>query len=244
MIKGKIVDVKFINSHYEANKLTSLASQFDIDPKLSCLSTNFKFYMVILNGIHYILGVNYLTRNSVRKIRLNMGGNILEDVVDTVLEDGSIHRVSSKNIIIIKHGKVVKAFKDYNLSPVRLSGKQMISESSENPNIGVIDFETFQYEDNTYRVYAAGFKTYLDKNTTTYYTDNKDSSDYVVLKLINELLRSKYSKTTFYCHNLGGFDVVFVLKVLVDYNESKKNNRLVCVAETYSLRIKSHILYG
>lgn len=159
----------------------------------------------------------------VRKIRLNMAGNIIEDITDTVLLDGRIKRVSGKNVIIIKDGKIVEAYKDYNLAPIRLSGKETTSRNTENPNIGVIDFETFEYEDHVYKVYAAGFKTYLDNNVTTYYTDNKDSSDVVVLKLVDELLRSKYSKTTFYCHNLGGFDVIFLLKVLVDYNDKHDN---------------------
>ena len=56
-----------------------------------------------------------------------------------------------------------------------------------------------------------------------YYIENINESDSVVIKLVNELLRSKYSKTTFYCHNLGGFDVVFVLKVLIDYNDKSSN---------------------
>jgi hypothetical protein len=44
--------------------------------------------------------------------------------------------------------------------------------------------------------------------------------------MINELLRDKYSNITFYCHNLGGFDVVFILKILYDYNESVTDKEL------------------
>ena len=36
--------------------------------------------------------------------------------------------------------------------------------------------------------------------------------------MVNELLRSKYKGITFYCHNLGGYNVVFLLRVLLDYN--------------------------
>lgn len=74
-------------------------------------------------------------------------------------------------------------------------------------------------------MYACGFKSYLDDRPTTYYVEHSEDSDTIVLKLINELLRSKYSKTTFYCHNLGGFDIVFVLKILVDYNQFHKDNQ-------------------
>lgn len=37
--------------------------------------------------------------------------------------------------------------------------------------------------------------------------------------MIDELIRTKYSDITFYCHNLGGYDIVFILKILYDYNE-------------------------
>lgn len=31
---------------------------------------------------------------------------------------------------------------------------------------------------------------------------------------------------TFYCHNLGGFDVVFILKIFFEYNESIQDKEL------------------
>lgn len=42
---------------------------------------------------------------------------------------------------------------------------------------------------------------------------------------MDELLRSKYSNITFYCHNLGGYDIVFILKVLLDFNEANPKNK-------------------
>lgn len=41
--------------------------------------------------------------------------------------------------------------------------------------------------------------------------------------LVNELLRPKYNKIKFYCHNLGGYDVVFILKALIDFNETSQD---------------------
>ena len=104
------------------------------------MSTRFKFYYVILNGSSYILGIHYLSSNSVRKVRLNTSGNIIEDVTDTVLNDGTIKRVSGNNVIILCGDKVVKVYKDYKLSPIKLSKLQENQFSHENPNIGVIDF--------------------------------------------------------------------------------------------------------
>jgi len=82
--------------------------------------------------------------------------------------------------------------------------------------MGVIDFETFQSKRSTFKIYVGGFKTSLDDKANTYYVDTPNGSDSLVLKIVNELLRSKYNQTTFCCHNLGGFDVLFLLKVLID----------------------------
>ena len=41
--------------------------------------------------------------------------------------------------------------------------------------------------------------------------------------MINELLRPKYKGITFYCHNLGGFDSVFILSTLYNYNDNNEN---------------------
>ncbi len=46
---------------------------------------------------------------------------------------------------------------------------------------------------------------------TYYINDYLDSGD-LVLSMIEELLHPKYSNITFYCHNIGGYDVVFILK--------------------------------
>ena len=37
--------------------------------------------------------------------------------------------------------------------------------------------------------------------------------------MFNEILRPKYSNVTFYIHNMGGYGIVFLLKVLYDYND-------------------------
>lgn len=51
------------------------------------------------------------------------------------------------------------------------------------------------------------------------------------MSLVNELLRSKYSGVTFYCHNLGGYDIVFILKVLYTYNDNNPEDkyRISCI---------------
>lgn len=71
-----------------------------------------------------------------------------------------------------------------------------------------------------------GFKTNLIANPVTYYIsrDNLDSSK-IVLSMVDELFRTKYSDITFYCHNLSQYDIVFILKVLYDYNDLYPENK-------------------
>ena len=47
------------------------------------------------------------------------------------------------------------------------------------------------------KIYALGFKTKFI-NPTTYYIDDKLDSDHLVLSIINELLRPKYSDIIFF----------------------------------------------
>jgi hypothetical protein len=66
-----------------------------------------------------------------------------------------------------------------------------------------------------------GFKSVLDKDVSMYYLD-KDNKDHkqLVLNFINELLRPKYNNIRFYCHNLGGYDIIFILKIIYMLNDT------------------------
>lgn len=44
-------------------------------------------------------------------------------------------------------------------------------------------------------------------------------SDKVIYILLDILFENKYEKYIFYCHNLGGFDSIFLIKYLVNYNK-------------------------
>lgn len=44
--------------------------------------------------------------------------------------------------------------------------------------------------------------------------------------MIDELLRPKYNNIKFYSHNLAGYDIVFILKTLVEFNSRTDNPSL------------------
>lgn len=184
------------------------------------MDTSFEFYIVTLNKRTYILGIEHMSYNSIIKIRLNILGTI-EDMIDTVLSCGEIKRVVGSISMIFEGNTLVSPWKDYKLPSLKLCKVHTESYAIENTNISVIDLETFQYYDETYRVYACWFKTYLHKDVNMFYAESPDTSDDVVFNMINELLRNKYNKTTICCHNLGGYDIVFLLKIIVNYNKKK-----------------------
>lgn len=88
----------------------------------------------------------------------------------------------------------------------------------------MLDFETcLDEKSESNKVFAGGIKVYNSKPVLFYIDVDKDSTR-LVLNVVDEMLRNKYSKTSFYCHNLSKYDIIFQLKVLVVYNESVSEN--------------------
>ena len=83
--------------------------------------------------------------------------------------------------------------------------------------------ETYLYNNNVYEIYALGFITNLASEAVVYYIDSNYDANSLVIQMIDELLRPKYSDITFSCHNLGGLDVIFTLKVLNTYDDNNDN---------------------
>src|ERR1700743_1836327 len=80
-----------------------------------------------------------------------------------------------------------------------------------------MDIETFKYSEQISKPYAAGF--YVDKKVFTFYVDNDLNFDNVILKCLDSMLVEKYHKFIFYIHNLGRFDIAFILNVIIRANE-------------------------
>lgn len=111
---------KIVNVLYRLNKdnslgETSLEKNF-MDKRLKDLPSSFKFYSTVLNNRDFILGVDYLSNTSVRKIRLSSSGEIIEDLVDPVLANGNIKRVDNNNVlIIINKDRVIHYYREMKL---------------------------------------------------------------------------------------------------------------------------------
>lgn len=162
-----------------------------------------------------------MLNNKVEKIRYSTSGVLLNRIIDT-FDDNSLIRSDGLKDMYIKDNNVIKVN-----SPITFKALEKYKSNKKfswlpNPNIGVIDIETYVNNNGINEVYAIGFKTKLSDSPVVHYIENNYDSNTLVLKVINELLRSKYSDITFYCHNLGGYDVVFIIKTLYTYNLKHK----------------------
>jgi hypothetical protein len=189
---------------------------------ITSFDSNTKFYH-ISGKSDYVSVIRELDHSTIEKIRYSMSGVLLSKIIDRKVDDNTIYRTKGSELIIIKDNSIISSsipitFKS--LDKVNIKGTSWLP----NDNIGVIDTETYLNGD-LHEIYALGFKTKLDNNPYMSYIDKDYDSSKLVINIIDELLRDKYSDFTFYCHNLGGYDVVFIVKVLNDFNEKVDINQ-------------------
>jgi DNA polymerase family B len=134
--------------------------------------------------------------------------------------------------IPLKAIKYLDFNKNNNLEKQRRTPPQPMS----NPNYGVLDLETFvdknEQGERYSRVFSLGFLTKTDKKPkmfylTEYFDNTTSSSNKLVLKCIDEMLNYANSNYIFYVHNLGRFDVIFLQKILLDYNLNVKDKYIL-----------------
>ncbi len=199
---------------------------------ISNFNIDSKFYLnIISNNKFIIINTNEISPNKVVKQAFNENGILINEVTDTLLPDKSILRTVGKNIFNINKGVIVYKVRKFAIAPIRLkynknknNYRKNFKNISPNTNIGTFDIETYiDEESGIAKVFALGFYTSLDTKPTLYYIDEKTlDSSAIVLECINEMLISKYSDVTFYVHNFGGYDCVFILKILLEYNYTEK----------------------
>lgn len=165
--------------------------------------------------------IKELGLNSVEKLKYSTSGVLLSKITDS-LQGNLLIRSKGSETMYIENDKVIKTT---NLITFTALEKYKVKNISwlPNTNIGSIDIETYLNNNNLHEIYALGFRTKLDPEPVVYYINDKYDSNILVLTMIDELLRSKYIDITFYCHNLGGYDVIFILKILNNYNDNKDN---------------------
>ena len=145
------------------------------------------------------------------------------------------YKKENKPIPPYLRGEVYLIEAQYSPQPI----KPLKESKKKGTKFGIIDIETYM-EGEKMVPYACGYKT-EDKEKvfyiTEYITEQKMFDD-----LFRDICRSKYKGYTFYCHNLSGFDSVFLLNNLPNniIGEILKdsNNRILSI----TLKFKSSLI--
>lgn len=217
---------EYINLSYKDFKVNILPNHVGHTIFKIISHDNTKFYLKDMVNPSYILAIkdqNHFTH----KISLDLMGNYITQVKDKI-EDSLILRETNNSIIKFdtNDNKIinVKTFK-LNVKPIPLSDQNYTI--NENVYIGVIDLEVYRNDSkNKEFVYSAGiYTTFMDKKPAIYYIDESFNSNKIILDMIDEMFTYKNSKITFYCHNFGKYDIYFILKVLIEFNEQNAQNQ-------------------
>jgi len=168
--------------------------------------------------VHKIKGENGFTVNLVTvkeiindKFNLeNMDLNIIK-WTDTQTDDGFIREINKIKIYFNKLNNIYKIEGEYTFPDFPVTDMEFYY----NDKIGCLDFET--YGDNglgNQSVYAGGWcvKDLME----LFYINPEESSDELVTKLIESIFNHPdLDNYTFFAHNLGRFDSLFLIKGLV-----------------------------
>ena len=143
-----------------------------------------------------------------------LSDNPLLSWVDKFINNNIFERKVGMLTYFYDQGNIIKKEASYNYPNLRVEKIDL----EFNAKIGSIDFETFGCKDNglgTQEVYAGGwaFKDYYK----AYYLGNNENSNNLVFRLFEDLFSQDTDGYTFYIHNLGRFDSVFLIKSL--YNK-------------------------
>ena len=168
-----------------------------------------------------VIAINIVSPTTIEKMRFNIDGTLFSKVTHILDGDNIVRQFSNNKCVTVNlDGSWISIFRQGRLTHVPIP-KYVGGEETYilNTNIGVIDTETYDNGSKP-KVYALGLRTSLDENPTTFYIGKEtlNSTD-LVCKLVDEMLRPKYSDTRFYCHNFSGFDSIFIINALFNHNE-------------------------
>ena len=212
-------------SEFSKKKLKEL--EFKLNSDIIKIVEKEKFYIFVVIQLKDGVFNNYTDlEKNIRIIEVFCGWDLSSKqftAFDLKLnEEGTEFKRKIKDTTItVKDNKIVK-YESKTTLPT-LKPINSIVKTSRNTNIGTFDVETyFNTNENKSFVYALGYSI-LGEGVTTFYKNKEQSSDDLIIQCINSLLKFKYHGFIFYAHNLSGYDVVYLLKTLSEYN--LKNNQ-------------------
>ena len=146
-------------------------------------------------------------------------GKYKDTFIDTTIDKYTFTRKKGKLVLTIRNNNVIYVNASKDLPVIKYTPKPY--RDSPNPFIGSLDLETYKDIDDTVKVYALGFIV-LGESPKTFFLGKHNNSDELLLKCFDTILTdSKYNGYTFYTHNFGRYDSVFISKILRQANNAK-----------------------
>lgn len=142
--------------------------------------------------------------------------NSIENWVDEVYSNKDnliIRKLSEKDIVTYKNNKldlVERLYKDKNLP-------ESYKDIELNVNIGALDIET-EFRDNGTDCFPSSVCFKTDNVIKVFnVADYKGDSALMMKDFLHNIITRKNHNKMFYCHNLSGFDSIFILKTYLKY---------------------------
>jgi len=199
------------------NKKQALLNYNRSGNKVFTSDTKFYFRNVAKNS--YVLVINRLGDNKVSQTAYSLSGNQLSNVIDIKEEQDLVKRIAGNTHLTIKNNEIVSKSIEMSVPGIKPYNHKNDKKHINNPNIAVIDLETYIADDGTAKVFAAGLYCYGDIRAITIYINAELDCDDVISRLLEQMFKYKYSNYTFYCHNLGGFGSIFLIKTVYNLNQ-------------------------
>src|SRR5258706_766872 len=148
--------------------------------------------------------------------------------LDIKTDTGFIREFNKNKYYYDKNNKLINVETPYNYPSLPVQKKDLTLDKK----IGTIDFETFgsNFGLGYHQVYAGGWA--VNNIKQLFFLKYNESSEQLVNRLILSILMNpKFDGYTFYAHNLGRFDSIFILKSLI----TNKNIKLTPVWKDNSI---------
>lgn len=152
-------------------------------------------------------------------------GNLIKKIIDLYHDNNLWTREKDNVFITLENDNIKNISRKIKLDFIKNPSNYYPYKEQANPNFGVLDLESFEDEDGLGKVYNIGYVSNLNKkNINTYYLSDitNYNSNLLIILCIDSLLVPEYHKFIWYIHNMGNFDIIYIYKVLTEFNLNKK----------------------
>ena len=149
------------------------------------------------------------------KVNKLFTGDVIESWIDTRTETGFTREYKKNTYYYDNNNNFINSEIKYSYPSFPLHKKEV----KQNEKIGSLDLETYGSDipnlgSGYHQVYAGGWATTKHKNY--FYIKKNETSEQFVNRLLTSILMTKdLNGFTFYVHNLGRFDSIFIIKSLI-----------------------------